>query len=70
MMAKEHNGRYANSADCLRQVLRDEGPGALLVGMAPTLWRNCVWNGIYYGTTFEIDRWGRGGEGPGEGSWG
>ncbi|KAI8468968.1 MAG: mitochondrial carrier domain-containing protein [Monoraphidium minutum] len=56
LMAKEHLGRYANTADCLRQVLRQEGPGALFIGLTPTLWRNCVWNSIYYGTTHELDR--------------
>jgi solute carrier family 25 2-oxodicarboxylate transporter 21 len=56
MMAREHNGRYATSVDCLRKVLGQEGPAALLVGMSPTLWRNCVWNSIYYGTTFELER--------------
>ena len=49
LMAKEHLGRYRNTADCLRQLLAQEGVGALFIGLAPTLWRNCVWNGLYYG---------------------
>ncbi|KIY96069.1 2-oxodicarboxylate carrier 2 [Monoraphidium neglectum] len=56
LMAKEHLGRYANTLDCLGQVLRQEGPAALFIGIAPTLWRNCLWNGVYYGTTHELDR--------------
>jgi solute carrier family 25 2-oxodicarboxylate transporter 21 len=44
-MAKEHLGRYANTFDALAQVLRQEGAAALLTGLAPTLWRNCIWNG-------------------------
>jgi hypothetical protein len=60
LMAKEHLGRYKNTADALAQVLRVEGPAALFIGLAPTLWRNCVWNSIFYGTTHEIDRWRRG----------
>jgi hypothetical protein len=45
LMAKEHLGRYANTFDCLGQVLRTEGPQALLIGLAPTLWRNCECGG-------------------------
>lgn len=56
LMAKEHLGRYHNTIDCLQQVLRREGPGALFIGLAPTLWRNCVWNGLFYGTTYEIEK--------------
>ena len=48
-MAKEHLGRYLNTWDCLGQVVRDEGLGALTTGLAPTLFRNCIWNSIYYG---------------------
>lgn len=40
----------------LRQVLASEGPAALAIGLAPTLWRNCVWNALFYGTMWEIER--------------
>lgn len=50
LMAKEHLGRYRNSWDCLAQVVRQEGLLALGTGLGPTLWRNCVWNSLYYGT--------------------
>jgi solute carrier family 25 2-oxodicarboxylate transporter 21 len=69
-MAKEHLGRYANTLDCLGQVLRQEGPAALFIGIAPTLWRNCLWNGVYYGTTHELDRWGRRWGARNGGRWG
>jgi hypothetical protein len=55
-MAKEHLGRYANTLDCLGQVLRQEGLSALFLGLSPTLIRNCVWNAIFYGSTYEIEK--------------
>jgi solute carrier family 25 2-oxodicarboxylate transporter 21 len=55
-MAKEHLGRYSNSMDCLKQVLQQEGPSALFIGLVPTLYRNCIWNCIYYGTMHRIDQ--------------
>jgi hypothetical protein len=41
LMAREHLGKYANTFDCLTKLLREEGPRALFIGLAPTLWRNC-----------------------------
>mmetsp|Transcript_8374 Transcript_8374/g.20855 ORF Transcript_8374/g.20855 Transcript_8374/m.20855 type:complete len:290 (-) Transcript_8374:426-1295(-) len=55
LMAKEHLGRYANTWDCLAKVLRSEGPLALTTGLGPTLWRNCIWNSLYYGTMHELE---------------
>jgi len=55
-MAKEHLGRYANTWDCLNQVVRQEGVSALFLGLSPTLWRNCVWNSLYYGSTYELEQ--------------
>lgn len=56
LMAKEHLGRYRNSSDCLKQVLQQEGPAALFIGLAPTLYRNCIWNCLYYGSMHAIDQ--------------
>jgi hypothetical protein len=36
------------------QVLKSEGPLALTTGLGPTLYRNCIWNSIYYGTMHEV----------------
>ncbi|GFR45377.1 hypothetical protein Agub_g6753, partial [Astrephomene gubernaculifera] len=52
LMAKEHLGRYRNSWDCLTQVVRQEGLTALATGLGPTLWRNCIWNSLYYGSMY------------------
>jgi solute carrier family 25 2-oxodicarboxylate transporter 21 len=49
LQAREHLGRYANSFDCVRQLLRDEGVKAFTTGLGPTCWRNCVWNTVYFG---------------------
>jgi len=56
LMAKEHLGRYHNAADCLTKVVKAEGLSALAIGLGPTLLRNTVWNCIYYGTVFELDK--------------
>eukprot|EP00882_Tetradesmus_deserticola_P003923 GHRQ01004148.1.p1 GENE.GHRQ01004148.1~~GHRQ01004148.1.p1 ORF type:complete len:311 (+),score=141.45 GHRQ01004148.1:882-1814(+) len=56
LMAKEHLGRYANSMHCLQQVLQQEGPSALFIGLVPTLYRNCIWNCLYYGTMHRIEQ--------------
>lgn len=45
LMAKEHLGRYHNSLDCLTKTVREEGVGALTIGLLPTMIRNSVWNG-------------------------
>ncbi|GLC35292.1 hypothetical protein PLESTB_000580300 [Pleodorina starrii] len=55
LMAKEHLGRYKNSWDCLAKVVRQEGVLALATGLGPTLWRNCVWNSLYYGTMHQLE---------------
>ncbi|KXZ50364.1 hypothetical protein GPECTOR_16g537 [Gonium pectorale] len=65
LMAKEHLGRYRNSWDCLRKIVAQEGLLALTIGLGPTLWRNCVWNGLYYGTMAQLD--GAAGAGGGAG---
>jgi hypothetical protein len=36
------------------QVLKSEGPLALTTGLGPTLYRNCIWNSLYYGTMHEV----------------
>ncbi|KAG2483083.1 hypothetical protein HYH03_018024 [Edaphochlamys debaryana] len=63
LMAKEHLGRYRNSLDCLAQVVRSEGVLALTTGLGPTLWRNCVWNSLYYGTMHRLSAEGGSGGG-------
>eukprot|EP01036_Dinobryon_divergens_P039168 gene39168-51562_t len=49
LQAKEHLGRYNNSVDCLKKIVKSEGITVLYVGLGPTIWRNCVWNTVYFG---------------------
>lgn len=50
LQTKEHLGKYKNSVDCLMKIVRQEGPLALCIGLGPTLFRNCVWNTVYFGS--------------------
>ena len=51
MQTKEFNARYASSLDCAAHVLRSEGVGGFFrVGVSATLWRNTVWNSVYFGS--------------------
>ncbi|CAJ1383375.1 unnamed protein product [Effrenium voratum] len=50
MQNKDLVQHYANDFDCLIKVLLEEGPQALLAGLQSTVIRNCVWNGVYFGT--------------------
>jgi len=52
MQSVEHLGRYKSSADCLRQVLATEGPGALFSGFAATCVRNAPFNALYFSIIF------------------
>jgi hypothetical protein len=56
LQAKEHLGRYSGSVDCVKQTLRNEGIQAFYIGLSPTLYRNCVWNTMYFGTMHWIKR--------------
>lgn len=50
VQAKEHLGRYSGAADCFVKLIKQEGPASLFIGLTPTLWRNTVWNTVYFGT--------------------
>eukprot|EP00752_Nemacystus_decipiens_P003973 g3639.t1 len=50
MQAKENLGRYTGVAHCASSLLQTEGPFALYKGLESHLWRNAVWNGVYFGT--------------------
>ena len=52
LQAKEHLGKYRNSLDCLFKVVQQEGILALTIGLGPTLFRNCVWNSVYFGSMY------------------
>lgn len=50
LQAKEHLGKYSGSVDCLVKIVRSEGVKGLTIGLGPTLYRNCVWNTVNFGT--------------------
>ncbi len=50
LQAKEHLGKYTGSIDCLSKIVRNEGLRALTIGLGPTIYRNCGWNAVYFGT--------------------
>ncbi|CAM9879512.1 unnamed protein product [Ectocarpus sp. 13 AM-2016] len=49
MQAKENLGRYTGVINCASSLLQAEGPFALYKGLESHLWRNAVWNGVYFG---------------------
>jgi len=50
LQAKEHLGRYLGPKDCIIKTYQTEGLLGFATGLGPTLWRNCVWNTVYFGT--------------------
>jgi solute carrier family 25 2-oxodicarboxylate transporter 21 len=50
VQAKEHLGKYHGSVDCLTKLIKEEGPKSLFIGLGPTIWRNTVWNTVYFGS--------------------
>ena len=50
LQAKEHLGKYSGTLDCLFKIVKTEGIKALTIGLVPTLYRNCIWNCVYFGT--------------------
>lgn len=49
LQAREHLGRYSGPVDCISTLVREEGIRAFYTGLAPTLFRNCVFNTVYFG---------------------
>lgn len=65
LQSREYLGRYANTVDCCKQVLHEEGVRALFAGVGATTGRNAVWNGMYFGIIFRLRGLvQRGDEGP------
>ena len=50
LQAIEHLGRYTGPKDCIIKTYRTEGLLGFATGLGPTLWRNCIWNTVYFGT--------------------
>ena len=54
LQAKEHKGKYNGPIDCCQKLLRNEGIMAFTIGLGPTIWRNCVWNTVYFGLMHRV----------------
>lgn len=54
LQSKEYLGRYLNTFDCFKKVLAEEGVQALFTGFGATAYRNCIWNGVYFGLIFDF----------------
>lgn len=50
LQARENLGRFKGNMDCLMQTVRTEGVFGLFTGLHHTVWRNSVWNGVYFGS--------------------
>lgn len=46
---KASAGRYANTMDCVRKIIAEEGLFSFYKGSESTLWRHGVWSGVYFG---------------------
>ena len=54
LQAREHLGRYNGTAHCVRTIVLEEGITALATGLHVTMWRNCVWNGVYFAAMHKL----------------
>jgi solute carrier family 25 2-oxodicarboxylate transporter 21 len=48
LQSRRFSSQYQNSWDCMRGVVSQEGIFGLWRGLETTLWRNGIWNGIYF----------------------
>ena len=46
--AKEHLHQYSGTLQCARRIVLEEGIGALATGLHVTVWRNGIWNAVYF----------------------
>lgn len=56
LQAREHLGRYNGPIDCISKLIRSEGLSAFYTGLSPTLFRNCVFNTVYFGSMHWMKR--------------
>lgn len=49
MQDKANAGKYLNTMDCVKKILKQEGPLAFFKGLESTIWRHAAWNGGYFG---------------------
>ena len=49
LQSKEHLHRYTSTLQCVRVIAAEEGIAALATGLHVTIWRNSIWNGVFFG---------------------
>ena len=54
LQSKEFLGKYRNTFHGYYTIFKEEGIKSLFLGLGPTLWRNCVWNTVYFGLMYEV----------------
>lgn len=57
MQAKENKALYKNTMDCAVKLVKQEGLIGLYRGGEPQLWRNAIWNGVYFGLIGSVREW-------------
>ena len=62
LQAREHLGRYHGTTHCVHTIVLEEGVTALATGLHVTMWRNCVWNGVYFAAMHVLRESSVGGE--------
>jgi solute carrier family 25 2-oxodicarboxylate transporter 21 len=48
LQAKANLGLYRSTWHCISKVLAKEGAGAFATGLTVTIWRNSIWNAVYF----------------------
>lgn len=48
------NSNYKSPAECLKQIVKNEGIFAMYNGLEATMWRHGVWNAGYFGVIFQV----------------
>lgn len=51
---KAQSHKYNGMVDCVRKIIKLEGPLTLYQGLESTIWRHVVWNAGYFGCIFQI----------------
>eukprot|EP00835_Amoeboradix_gromovi_P002750 NODE_162_length_16547_cov_0.334326.p4 type:complete len:269 gc:universal NODE_162_length_16547_cov_0.334326:4575-3769(-) len=51
---QDKNTVFKNTMDCVKGILKNEGPLAFFNGLEATLWRHATWNGGYFGVIHSV----------------
>jgi len=57
MQAKENVSIYTSTPDALYKTIRNDGIFALYRGIEPLIWRNAIWNGLYFAFIPIVNNW-------------